>query len=132
MISSVPYIVTTTNKSAQHRSRRSARQLSLQILFQEEFQEMNPVLLEEFWTRQKASDEVRAYSSLIVKGVLDHQEELDALIDSFATEWSLNRMPVVDRNILRYALFELLWLPDIPAKVTMNEAIELAKRFAGR
>ncbi|MDR4502788.1 MAG: transcription antitermination factor NusB [Nitrospirales bacterium] len=91
---------------------------------------MNPALLEEFWMTQKASDDVRLYSSNIVEGVQTHQEELDALINRFATEWSLNRMPVVDRNILRCALFELLWLPDIPAKVTINEAIELAKRFA--
>ncbi|MGH7262288.1 MAG: transcription antitermination factor NusB, partial [Nitrospiraceae bacterium] len=52
------------------------------------------------------------------------------LIGKLATNWKVARMPIVDRNILRMGLYELLWLPDVPAKVTVNEAIELAKQFA--
>jgi N utilization substance protein B len=59
-----------------------------------------------------------------------HRAELDNLIGTYASNWKVSRMPVVDRNILRAALCELLWVPDVPAKVTVNEAIELAKRFA--
>ncbi len=130
MVCSILSNVTTTKKPAQHQSRRSARQLALQILFQEEFQQTNPRSLNEFWARHPASTEVQAFTGQIVEGVLAHQEELDRLINQYAEEWSLTRMPVVDRNILRCALFELLWLPDVPAKVAINEALELAKRFA--
>ncbi len=130
MVSSLLSTVTTTKKSAVHRSRRSARQLALQILFQDEFQETNPLSLTEFWERQEASTEVQAFTIQIVEGVLAHQKDLDQLINTYAMEWSLTRMPVVDRNILRCALFELLWIPDVPAKVAINEALELAKRFA--
>ena len=130
MTSSTISNVTTTKKSAHHRSRRSARQLALQFLFQDEFQQTNPNSLGEFWESHKASPDVQAFTGQIVEGVLSHQEELDRLINTCAIEWSLNRMPVVDRNILRCAIFELLWLPDVPAKVAINEALELAKRFA--
>jgi N utilization substance protein B len=57
-------------------------------------------------------------------------DEIDALIGKLAVNWTIARMPIVDRNILRMGLYELLWLPDVPAKVTVNEAIELAKQFA--
>jgi N utilization substance protein B len=57
-------------------------------------------------------------------------DEIDALIGKLAANWTIARMPIVDRNILRMGLYELLWLPDVPAKVTVNEAIELAKQFA--
>ena len=70
------------------------------------------------------------HSPEIVVGVLAHKRELDQLINQYAVEWTIDRMPVVDRNILRWAIFELLWIPEIPAKVTLNEAMELAKRFA--
>ncbi len=130
MLSSTFYNVTSAKKSSIHRSRRSARQLALQILFQDEFQQTNPDSLTEFWERQEASSEVQAFALQIVEGVLAHQEDLDQLINTYAKEWSLTRMPVVDRNILRCALFEMLWIADVPAKVAINEALELAKRFA--
>ncbi len=130
MGSSTVSSVTIVKKSDIHRTRRSARQLALQILFQDEFQQTNPGSLSEFWEQQEASVEVQTFTTQIVEGVLAHQEELDQLINTYAKEWSLSRMPVVDRNILRCALFELLWLADVPAKVAINEALELAKRFA--
>jgi len=111
-------------------SRRFARQLALQMLFQHEFQDRDPSWQDKFWSSQSTSAEVRKFTSLIVEGVLGHQSEIDQLIRRFAVDWSLERMPVVDRNILRCAIFELLWAPDIPAMVTINEAIELAKLFA--
>ncbi len=64
-----------------------------------------------------------------MKGVLEHKKDLDALIGRYATNWKVSRMQVVDRNILRIGAYELLWRADVPAKVTMNEAIELAKDF---
>ncbi len=112
-------------------SRRMARQLALQLLFQQEFQAKNAEWQEAFWEEHPtASMTVRTFASSILEGVKDHQSEIDQLLQRFAVDWSIARMPVVDRNILRCAIYELLWEPDIPAAVTINEAIELAKRFA--
>jgi N utilization substance protein B len=61
--------------------------------------------------------------------VLEKKKELDVLIGKYATNWKVSRMPIVDRNILRAGVYELLWMDDVPAKVTVNEAIELAKSF---
>ncbi len=112
-------------------SRRMARQLALQLLFQHEFQAKHAEWQETFWEEHPtASVTVREFSTSIFQGVKDHQIDIDQLIQKFAVGWSIARMPVVDRNILRCAIYELLWEPDIPAVVTINEAIELAKRFA--
>ena len=110
--------------------RRLARQLALQMLLQSEFQGQNPSWKEKFWASQSDSSTVQTFASNLHQGVLDHQGEIDQIIRKFAVDWSLERMPVVDRNILRCAIYEFLWEPDIPARVTINEAIELAKRFA--
>ncbi|WP_447971566.1 transcription antitermination factor NusB [Nitrospira sp. M1] len=130
MNSSAHSTVTTEKKSSPHRSRRAARQLALQFLFQDEFQETTAQSLDDFWVDHDATPEVKFFTDQVVAGVFAHQKELDTVINEYAVEWSLSRMPVVDRNILRCALFELFWLPDVPAKVTINEALELAKRFA--
>lgn len=68
--------------------------------------------------------------SELVTGVRTHQDELDGLIADYARNWTVDRMPAVDRNILRQAMYELLWVSDVPAKVTVDEALELAKNFA--
>ena len=65
----------------------------------------------------------------LVLGVLEHCEELDRLIERYSENWRLDRIDVIDRNILRMALFELLYCEDIPPKVTINEAIDLGKRY---
>ena len=111
-------------------SRRLARQLALQMLFQHEFQDQNPSWQEKFWAGQSASPEVQTFTSSLVLGVIENQTEIDRIIRNFAVDWSVERMPVVDRNVLRCSIYELLWEPDIPAMVTINEAVELAKRFA--
>ena len=87
------------------------------------------VHLEEFWREYSASDESKAFAEQLVQGVLEHKKELDTTIGKYATNWTVSRMPIVDRNILRAGLYELLWLDEVPAKVTMDEAIELAKSF---
>ena len=111
-------------------SRRYARQLALQQLFRWEFDQNQNREIEINKNSRTTSPEVREFAKQIEEGVLSHHHELDQLINRFAVEWTVDRMPVVDRNILRWAIFELLWIPDIPAKVTLNEAMELAKRFA--
>lgn len=110
-------------------SRHQSRERALQILFQYDIHGKPGVWLEEFWKQCKSADEVKVFAERLVAGVLEHKKELDALIGKYATNWKISRMQVVDRNILRLGAYELFWLDDVPAKVTVNEAIELAKDF---
>jgi transcription antitermination protein NusB len=110
-------------------SRHHARECTLQILFQYDIHGKAGLWLDVFWTENEATDEVKAFAERLVAGVLEKKKELDALIGKYATNWKVSRMPIVDRNILRAGVYELLWMDDVPAKVTVNEAIELAKSF---
>jgi len=111
-------------------SRRQSRERALQILFQWDIHGNTDHWLEDFWNQNRTAADAREFTERLVRGVLSHYEELDAVIAGHATNWSVARMPIVDRNILRQALYELLWMPEVPAKVTVNEALELAKQFA--
>ncbi|HEU4683766.1 MAG TPA: transcription antitermination factor NusB [Nitrospira sp.] len=110
-------------------SRHQSRERALQILFQYDIHGQSGVWLDEFWNQCKASAEVKAFAESLVRGVLEHRQDLDAVLARYAKNWTVNRMQVVDRNILRLGAYELLWLDEVPAKVTMNEAIDLAKDF---
>jgi len=110
-------------------SRHQARERALQILFQYDIHGRPGLWLDVFWEKNEATDEVKAFAEQLVAGVLEKKKELDALIGKYATNWKISRMPIVDRNILRAGVYELLWMGDVPAKVTVNEAIELAKSF---
>ncbi len=111
-------------------TRRQAREYALQILFQWDVHQTENYWLQEFWAQRPVAQEVRDFTEQLVDGVLAHRLELDRIMEARAANWTVNRMPIVDRNILRMSLFELIWVPDVPAKVSMNEAIELAKVFA--
>jgi transcription antitermination protein NusB len=130
MTMTVPSGTPQAKQTYGRQSRRLSRQLALQMLFQCEFQDQNPSWQEKFWTSQSVSPEVQTFTSKLFLGVTTNQPEIDGIIRDFAIDWSLQRMPVVDRNILRCSIYELLWEPDIPAMVTINEAVELAKLFA--
>ena len=78
---------------------------------------------------QRQIHEAFEYARILVEGTLEHREEIDGLIRDQADNWRLERMPAVDRNILRLAIFEMLHQRDVPKLVVMDEAIELAKRF---
>ena len=110
-------------------SRHQARERALQILFQYDIHGKPGLWLDVFWKENEATDEVKAFAERLVAGVLEKKKELDVLIGKYATNWKVSRMPIVDRNILRAGVYELLWMDDVPAKVTVNEAIELAKSF---
>ncbi len=110
-------------------SRHHARERALQILFQYDIHGQPGLWLEVFWLENEATDEVKDFAERLVAGVLEKKKELDVLIGKYATNWKVSRMPIVDRNILRAGVYELLWMDDVPAKVTVNEAIELAKSF---
>lgn len=73
----------------------------------------------------------KGFAESIIKGVVEHLKEINTLITRFAPEWPLEQITIVDRNILRIGIFELKYSPEIPPKVAINEAIELAKTFGG-
>lgn len=79
--------------------------------------------------RRRQVDEAFLYAQLLVRGTVEHREEIDRLIRGQADNWRLERMPAVDRNILRLAVYEMLYEHDIPKLVVVDEAIELAKKF---
>ncbi|MCP9454536.1 MAG: transcription antitermination factor NusB [Nitrospira sp.] len=110
-------------------SRRRAREWALQILFQYDIHGERGPWLEEFWKTLPADPETRVFTERLVAGVLKHKAELDRVIGHYSINWKVNRMPIIDRNILRAGLYELFWMDDVPARVTLDEAIELAKRY---
>jgi len=111
--------------------RRKARESTLQILFQFEFNNPQPEkAIKQYWKYRRTSEEIRSYSDLLVKGILSHQEEIDTLIQSVSEHWRLERMAVIDRNILRIAVFELLYEENITPAIIINEAIEIAKKYS--
>ena len=111
-------------------ARRKARVLALQALY-----EVDSVghETEEAVTRLLASEglseENSAFTRELVSGVIHNKEKIDQNIQSFAPAWPIEQIPVVDRNILRLAIFEILFDDKVPVKVAINEAVELAKRF---
>ena len=86
---------------------------------------------EEGWANgSPPSAEALAYARLLVEGVQERQAEIDELISRYADRWAIDRMPVIDRTLLRIAIFELLWGQDVPVPVAINEAVELAKTLS--
>jgi N utilization substance protein B len=111
-------------------SRSRCRELALQFLFQAEFAgQRREEEVARFWQHFHKGSNPPAYLLQLVEGVTVHLAELDALIARFSEHWRLERMAAVDRNLLRLAAYELLYVPQIPPKVVINEAVELAKRF---
>jgi N utilization substance protein B len=116
------------------RKRTRAREYSLQVLYRMDITTDNyEVSLNNFWQANAEGgieEEVRNFTSELVKGVAENSETIDAEIARYAANWQLKRMAVVDRNILRLGCFELMFREDIPPKVTINEAVELAKKYS--
>ncbi|MFC1594705.1 transcription antitermination factor NusB [Candidatus Omnitrophota bacterium] len=113
------------------RKRTKARECALKILYQTEIGgQSSEDSLKVFWQANETSDaSVREFATQLVVGVLEHVEPIDEVISKCAANWQLKRMAVIDRNILRMATYELLFLDDIPLKVSINEAVDLAKKF---
>src|SRR5438876_2258884 len=136
--------------------RREARERAVQFLFQHD---LNPpedlqAALEQFWSSQRAAaiaedkgtatwgqplempplsaDEaaVRLFADPLIRGALEHRDEADGLISKHAKNWELHRIAAVDRNILRLAIYEMLHREDIPPVVSINEAVDIAKKFS--
>ncbi len=113
-------------------NRRKARELALNALFQGEMTatsavENFPLLCENFEINKKAIP----YGSELVYGITDKRDDLDAKIEESAVNWRVSRMSVLDRNIIRLAAYEMMFKEDVPPRVAIDEAIELAKRYCG-
>lgn len=120
-----------SKSSGQHQARTNARRKALQILFQSE---IAGVSFEDIVAEGLYVEEVGLpceFTKTLLKGVSSHGEEIDELIVQTSANWTLERMPLVDRAILRIATFEMLYLDDVPRSVSINEAVELAKSFGG-
>jgi len=112
--------------------RRKAREYALQILYQYELKstESSDKIIKEFWKEYSVHPKIRHFTEILVKGTIKHLKEIDSIISSVSEHWSMNRMAVVDKNILRFATYELLYIEEIPAAVTINEAIEISKKYS--
>ena len=112
------------------RKRTKAREYALQMLYQLDAAHAEPQqTIQDFWVYHAASHDVRAFATQLVQGTLEHLTQINGLIATYASNWEIGRMAVVDRNILRMGAYELLYCGEIPPKVSLNEAVELAKRF---
>ena len=110
--------------------RREARESALKFLYQTEFNSENPSLeLDSFCGRLNTSEEVQSFTRVLIKKFLMHQKEVDELLKNISSNWTQDRMAVIDRNILRLGISELLFDSTTPPKVVINEAIEIAKKF---
>ncbi len=110
--------------------RRRAREAALQILYCVDLAGDTVERAERLhWEHLAASVEGRDFARAIVEGYGGHATEVDEMIRKVSEHWRLERMPRVDRNILRLSAYELMFMPDVPRKVTLNEAVELAKRY---
>ncbi len=111
-------------------SRRKGRELALQILYQLDITKGEALNSDQFpKMTMELSEEGEKFTRVLIRGTTEKQEELDEIIRKYSLHWSLERMFIIDRNILRMAIYELKYMEDIPPKVTINEAIEIAKRY---
>ncbi len=128
-------------------NRRVARECALKILFALRLDEQADAsrLLTDFWQNFRFADDVlgepletadnplptaaRSFAETLVKGVVEYRSVIDREIRDVAKNWTLERMATVDLSILRICVYELLYLPEVPKKVTINEAIEISKRY---
>lgn len=117
------------------RKRSLSREFALQLLYQIDItRDKCEDCLVNFWqvrTDENIEESIREFTEQLVKGVVHNLDAIDVKIAQYATNWQLERMAVVDRNILRMSCFELLFCRDIPPKVSINEAVELAKKYSG-
>lgn len=138
--------------------RREARERAVQFLFQYDLnpgdEEELAHMLNQFWDTHRLSESgfesgkatwgkkielpapstrdasLRVFAESLIRGVLEHREQLDLKLQKYVRNWDMTRMAVVDRNVLRMAVYELFYREDIPPVVSLNEAIEIAKRFS--
>ncbi|GAA1591791.1 transcription antitermination factor NusB [Actinoplanes couchii] len=113
-------------------ARRKARKRALDVLFEADLRDLPPsqVLLTYLDRIAKPHPEHLEYSKTLIDGVAKHLDRIDELIASYAEGWTIDRMPAVDRNLARIAVYELLFEPDVDDPVAITEAVELAKEMS--
>lgn len=110
--------------------RRQSRELAMQALYyidmrKDDFETAYRLFCKHF----EPEETIRAFFEKIVEGTIENRAEIDNLIEKFSSNWKLSRMSGIDRNVIRIAVFEILYCPDIPSTVAINEAIDIGKKF---
>ncbi len=113
------------------RKRTKARECALQMLYQADITE-SPIddVIEKYWQYKTRSPDVVSFANDLVRGTYEHLEEIDKIISDYSEHWKIDEMPIVDRNIIRFAVFEIIYMEDIPPAATIDEAVDLANRFS--
>ena len=111
-------------------ARSKARKRAVDLLFEADARGLDPVTLVAERLGSPDVPPISDYTVALVEGVAEHRERIDELIAEHAEGWTLQRMPAVDRAVLRLGLYELLWADDVPAAVAIDEAVELAKTLS--
>ena len=110
--------------------RRAARELALKFLYQAEFNSNSPDSeLNSFFERANVSEEIQDFTQALIKNIFFHKKEVDGLLKKISANWVPDRMAMIDKNILRLGICELLFDSTTPPKVVINEAVEIAKKF---
>ena len=115
-------------KNLRVKGRRQTREWIIQFLFQQDF---NPEPIEEalilFWDSKTLAESERLFAERVIKGVISHKSDLDEKLSQYAKNWSSDRLGAVDRNVMRFALYEMLYCDETPPVVAINEAVHFAK-----
>ena len=111
--------------------RRQSRIVAMQMLYQIQLTNAPvPAVMEQFWRSHDPSEKLRPFAVELVEGTTSHLEVIDELLQNTSKNWKLHRMPIVDLSILRCAAYEILYISDIDAATSINEAIEIAKVYS--
>ena len=112
-------------------SRRKAREYALKALYLIDASEVDPdVALEQVIEMEENTSETDDFLNNLVRGTMEHMSTIDSIIRKYAIGWSLSRMAIIDRALLRIAIYEIHYVDDIPASVSINEAVELANKYS--
>lgn len=117
--------------SSRRHERTLARRSTVQVLYTSEIQAERPTVLLETGRCLEDDGPLSDYALALIRGVEEKMDEIDARLEESSDNWAVSRMPVVDRSILRIAVYEMLYVDDVPVSVAINEAVELAKAFGG-
>ena len=111
-------------------NRRFSRELVIQFLYLTEMNEGKVEdQLQSFWESNSCEADVQSFTEDILNDIFDHKKEIDARLEKYSDNWTLSRMAVIDRNLLRMAASELMYSKSVPPKVAIDEAVEIAKKF---
>mgnify|MGYP004479328913 CR=1 FL=1 len=117
--------------SAKRHERTFARRSTVQVLYTSEIQNEPPSVLLETGRCLEEDGPLTDYALMLIDGVESHRDVIDGYLESTSENWAVSRMPIVDRTILRLAVYEMIYVKDVPVSVAINEAVELAKDFGG-